>query len=69
MPGLGISIEETKSKTISETYSTAKGEKAEYSLYQLVETYYFYKNGSVSRTVKNETNTISKIVKGWSWKE
>ena len=53
MPGLGISIEETKSKTISETYSTAKGEKAEYSLYQLVETYYFYKNGSVSRTIKN----------------
>ena len=69
IPGLGLSISQSTSETVSYSFSTGKGEKAQYLLYQLVETYQFFENGVVAKTVVARTNTISKLVKGWKWLE
>ena len=69
IPGLGLSISQSTSETVSYSFSTGKGERAQYSLYQLVETYQFFENGVVARTVVAQTNTISRVVKGWKWLE
>ena len=68
-PGIGITLSKSTSEDREFSYSTAKGEKAEYSFYQLIETYIFYKGDVVSKVVTNKTAQLARVVKGYRWAE